>query len=159
MQVRLVKGCKDVKGLEAHVLQRDKTEETVSPWRSYQCVWIPCGKEQRGNQPQSQDKRQWAWNEIQEFAFKHEENLSWGVVKLWNRLAGGGGVSVLGGRQDLIKYDPGQFAVGDPNLSRELQSWFFRDLFQPQILWSKDFEDMFIFQVSLKHTVHLYLSL
>lgn len=47
------------------------------------------------------------------------------------------GVSVLG---DLIKYDPGQSVVDDPDLSpRELQYWFSRDPFQPQILWSKDF--------------------
>lgn len=44
-------------------------------------------------------------------------------------------------------------------LSRELYYMISRGPSQPQIPWSKDFEVMFIFRMSLKHRVHLYLSL
>lgn len=108
---------------------------------------------------QSQDERQWALTEIQEFAFKYQENLSLRVVEHWNRLPRGGGVSVLGGSQNLIKCDPGQSAVADTLLSK---GWTTQSPGVPSNLRfceAQIFEVMFIFQVSLKHTVHLYLSL
>lgn len=163
MEVRLVKGCKDDKGLEASVLKRD--------WHSWGCLALKVlpmcihtlweGVKRKPTPlfcpVTGQEAMGMKW--IQEFTFKHKENLSLGGVEHWSMLPRSGDVSVLGGRQDFIRYDPGLSAVDDPDLSRELQYWFSRDPFQPRILWSKDFEDMLIFQVSLKHTVHLYLSL
>lgn len=115
--MRLVKGYKDYKGVETSVYKETRQLRLFSLeglTNFYECP-VEASKEETNILVLPSHRTRGNEHEVK-YAFKHKQNLSLSVVEHLNR-----GVSVLRGRQNLIKYDPGKSAVDDPHLSRKFQ--------------------------------------